>query len=117
MQNLTEETIPSNTIINVKSRCPVITIQNVPEFLDEANFVEKVTQNQQIAEKINEGSEFSIVFTKKPDPRPGFKQIVDNENNTCHQIVARVSEEICEIIKSSKYSLDLLPFAYSIGSM
>ena len=51
---------------------------------------------QLIREKLEGGSEFSIVFTKQHEMRPGFKHSEDNG-----QIVARVSEDIRNVIKST----------------
>ena len=99
---LTNTAIPGNTVVNVKSKCPVITIRNVLNFESEENFIEKVkTQNRLIGEKFAEGAEFSIVFSKEHEMRPGFGRDLEGENNTVHQIVARVSEGIREAIKAA----------------
>ena len=56
-------------------------------------------QNPVIKDMVNQGSEFSIVFTKEPP-----------ENKSYHQVVARVSDDIRSFIKSSDNRLfyDLL---------
>lgn len=97
---LENETLPGKTIVNVRSKCPIITIRNVPEFVDELNFVEKVKiQNKLIGEKIDAGSEFSVVFAK--ERKHDFKGSVYHENDTVHQVVVRISEDIREILKLS----------------
>ena len=97
---LTNSTIPGNTVVNVKNKCPVITIRNVLNFVSEDDFLEKVKrQNKLIGERLAEGSEFSIVFTKEHEMRP--EQVLEGENNTVHQVVARVSDDIREAIKAA----------------
>ena len=94
--------VQGNTIVNVKSKCPIITIRNVSEYVDEADFIERIkSQNTKLAEKIEEGSEFSVVFSKEHHLKPGFKRNVDADNDTVYQVVVRVSDEIRHIIKSS----------------
>ena len=68
-----------NNVINIKSKCPVITIRNVSNFVDNDTFIAAVkSQNPQICEKIENGSEFSILFTKEHQAReaPRNTQIV-----------------------------------------
>ena len=100
---LLNEATPENTVHTVKNKCPVITIRNVLNFVDEADFIEKIkSQNQSISEKLAGGSEFSIVFTKQHEMRPGFDHSEGNTGeNTVHQIVARVSEDIRHVIKTA----------------
>ena len=94
--------VQGNTIVNVKSKCPIITIRNVSDYVDEADFIERVkSQNVQLAEKIDEGSEFSVVFSKEHNLKPGFKRNVDADNDVVYQVVVRVSDEIRHLIKSS----------------
>ena len=97
---LADEDSQNNTVINVKSKCPVITIRNVSNFVDEASFISAVkTQNPEIAGKIDAGSEFRVVFTKEHKLKEGEKPYVDNETNSSYQVVVRVNEDIRQILK------------------
>lgn len=99
---LRNETLQDKTIVDVKSRNPVITIRNVSEFISNEDLIEKIkNQNKLIADKIDSGSEFSIIFTKEHKLRPGFKRSMESESDTTHEIVARVSEDIREVLKSA----------------
>ena len=83
--------------MKLKSKLPTITILNVKEFVNKEDFVEKVKrQNPLIKEQIDKGSEFTIVFSKKP--RDQQERAGDSNNN--FQVVARVSENIRSLIKS-----------------
>ena len=80
--------------VNVKSKCPIINIRNVCDYVNEDDFVERMKQqNQRIAQLIDNGSEFSIVFTKEQNSDP--------TKDAVHQIVARVSEELRDVIKEA----------------
>ena len=59
---LTEQAIP---VVHLKQKCPMILIRGVCSYVSEDDFVEKVkSQNPQIKEKLENGLEFSVVFTK-----------------------------------------------------
>ena len=99
---LLNDKLQGKTIVNVKSKCPIITIRNVPDFVDESDFIEKVkVQNKLIAEKIDGGSEFSVVFSKEHKLKSGFTRRLDNNSDMVHQIVVRVSEDIRQALKSA----------------
>ena len=93
---LREEALPGNTIVNIKTKCPVINIKNVADYVSEEDFIGKIkAQNPKIREKLENGSEFTVVFTKEfeniqRDTQPGIK---------VHQVVARVSQDIREVLK------------------
>ena len=96
LQNATET---GNAIVNVKTKCPVITIKNVP-YVDENDFLDKVkAQNPGIKEKLEKGSEFSIVFNKVQEDiqRRSF-----GESGPVHHVVARVSGDIRDMLKANK---------------
>ena len=85
----------NENVVELKSKLPTISILNVSEFVSKEDFVEKIKQqNPQIKEKIEQGSELSIVFSRKPN---------DNapEQKKFHQVVARVSDDIRQVIKRS----------------
>ena len=92
---LLAEVTENENLVKLKSKLPTISILNVSEFTSKEEFIEKVKQqNPQIKVKVDEGSEFSIVFCKKPvETAPANKKF--------HQIVARVSDDIRQIIKRS----------------
>ena len=57
--------IEDNRVVNVKKRCPTISIRNVKEYIDDDDFIEKVKmQNLKIKEKIENGAEFTVVYKK-----------------------------------------------------
>ena len=57
---LNEASISGNRVVNVKQKCPTISIRNVVDYVDEEQFIERVTnQNPGIKEKIDQGSESS----------------------------------------------------------
>lgn len=86
---LNDEAFNQNQVVSLKSKLPTITILNVKEFTTKDAFIEKVkNQNQKIKERIESGSEFSVVFSTKPR----------NEDEK-FQVVVRVSEDIRKIIK------------------
>ena len=90
-----QETFAGSEVINVKSKLPTISILSVTNFTTKDEFIEKVkNQNPDIKEKIQNGSEFNIVFNKPPQ-----------EGETGHKkyalVVARVSEDIRETIRKA----------------
>ena len=93
------DVVPSKTIVDVKRKCPVITIRNVPNYISEKEFLSEIkAQNPQIAEKLdteNGSSEFSVVFSREqrnPQHRVGDEMV--------SMVVARVSEDIRECLKA-----------------
>ena len=92
----------------MKSKLPSVSILNVKEFTSKEDFIERVKkQNPQIKEKLDQGGEFSIVFTKKPQEAQNPR---NNNNKPSIQIVARVSDDIRQVIKMSgdKLYMDLV---------
>ena len=91
---INQETFAGNEVVKVKSKLPTISILSVTNFTTNEDFIEKVKrQNPVIKEKIQNGSEFKIVFTKKPqDEESGNK-------NKYIQVVARVSNDMREAIR------------------
>ena len=52
-----------NEVVKLKSKLPTITILDVQEFVSKEEFIERVKrQNPRIKERMDQGSEFSIVF-------------------------------------------------------
>ena len=83
---LTDDTFARNEIVNIKSKLPTVSILDVSSFTSKETFLEKVKrQNPLIKEKIESGSEFSIVFSKKP------RDDVSDRRKKYFQVVARVS--------------------------
>ena len=102
---LTHDTFTGNEIVNIKSKLPTISILNVTSFTSKEELVEKVKrQNPLIKEKIENGSEFSIVFFKKP------REDESDGKNKYFQVVARVGEDIRRVVKMSdnKIFMDLV---------
>ena len=104
---LKDEVIPGNTIVNVKKKCPVITIKNVSDYVNEEEFISRIkAQNRKIGEQIDKnGSEFTVVFAKELNPKPRPTALVEDENSKLFQIVARVSEDIRRSLKSDNDKL------------
>ena len=74
------------------------------EFPTKEEFIEKIKkQNPKVKQLIEEGSEFSIVYTKSP-----------GGENKYHQVVARVSEEIRKAIKENKDRIHADLLAYRV---
>ena len=92
---LNDADIPGNRIVNVKQKCPTISIRNVADYIDENDFVEKVkAQNQAVKEKIEAGAEFSVVFTRRSENSK-------NEPEERHLIVVRVGDEVRDALKTA----------------
>ena len=88
---LSGDVFAQNSVVTVKSNLPSISILDVVEFESKEDFIEKVkSRNAKINELIENGSEFSIIFSKGPKE--------DAKYNT-HQVVARVSEDIRDAIR------------------
>ena len=84
-----------HNVIEVQSKLPTITILDVTEFTDKNNFIERIKkQNPDIAEKMNNGSKFEIVFAKKSR----------NDENNFH-VVARMDGDIHNAIKGCNNKL------------
>ena len=102
------EELPNNNeheVVKIKSKLPAISILSVTEFPSKDELIEKIKkQNPLIKEKMDNGSEFSIVFYKNPKT-----ENVNNDRNY-YQVVARVSEDIRHTIKKSnnKIYMDLV---------
>ena len=91
---LTDVTNNGN-VVELKARLPTISILDVTEFSSKEDFVEKIKQqNPRLKEKIDQGSEFSVVFSRKPNE-------AWPENKKFHQVVVRVSDDIRQIVKQS----------------
>ena len=90
-----------NEVVTIKNKLPTISILNVESFSSKEEFIEKVkNQNPSIKEKIDQGSEFTIVYSKQPkadEQTDGKKKF--------WQIVVRVSNDIMQIIKSSDHKI------------
>ena len=94
---LNDEAFNGNEIVKLKSKLPTVTILNVKNFTNKEEFIEKVKkQNPRIKERIDQGSEFTIVFSKKPRDQQNRTGDVDNN----FQVVARVSDDVRRVIKS-----------------
>lgn len=92
---LDQADIPGNRVINVKQKCPTISLRNVSDYVDEDDFITKIkAQNNGLSEKIEGGSEFSVVFTRKN------RRSEDDENEPSKVLVVlRVSNDIRDILK------------------
>ena len=93
----------NENIVQLKSKLPTISILDVSEFTSKEDFIEKVKQqNPRIKEKIDQGSEFSIVFCRKPNENAP-------EHKKFYQVVVRVSDDIRQILKqtNNKIYMDL----------
>ena len=103
-----------NNVINIKSKCPVITIRNVSNFVDKDTFIAAVkSQNPQISEKIENGSEFSVLFTKEQKASEAARN-TNSENESRHQVVVRISEDIRQCIKDNQDRIYIGVQAYRI---
>ena len=90
---LNQSGINKENIIEVKSKLPTISVLNVKNYESKERFIEKVKkQNPTIKTQIENGSEFNVVFSKKPKDET-------SEQANGHQVVIRVSEEIRNSIK------------------
>ena len=90
---LDQDTFAGNEVVKVKSKLPTISILSVTNFTTNEEFIEKVKrQNPVIKEKLQNGAEFKIIFTKKP-------QDEESGNNKYVQVVARVSNNMREAIR------------------
>ena len=88
-------------IINVKDKSPKILIRNVTNYVSESDFVEKIKlQNSEIREKIENGSEFSVVFSRE-QAKSQHTPHIEKGDRIGYQLVLRVSEEIRRIIKTN----------------
>ena len=97
MATLLAEKHSADTIVKLKSKMAAISILNVETFVNKNDFITKVKQqNPEIKEKIESGSEFTIVFVKEPMPESS------HTNRKHYQVVARVNNEIREGIKKNK---------------
>ena len=94
----------SNNVAKIDSKLPTITISDVADFSDRAEFINKVKhQNPKIGEQIDTGSVFNIVYSRELNSDP-----------TKHQVVARVSSEIRDIIKANGDRLYIGLMAYRV---
>ena len=98
---LNDGAFATNTIVPLKSKLPTISILNVKEFSSNGEFIEKVkNQNPKIKQLIDAGSEFSVVYCRKPKETE-----TEDEVNKYFQIVVRVSGEIRQAIRSNNNKL------------
>jgi uncharacterized protein (DUF4415 family) len=94
---LNEAAIPGNRIVNVKQKCPTISLRNVSGYVEETEFIEKIkAQNKAIKEKIEAGSEFSVVFSRQN--KNTTHEPVNQE--VSHLIVLRVGDDIRDALKA-----------------
>ena len=95
---LSEKVIPNNKIVNVKQKCPTISIRGVENFISEEELLARINdQNTEIKEKLENGSQFSVVYTKEQRQHD-----TDEDGETKEfQVVARVSDDIRSIIKAN----------------
>ena len=99
---LDSDTFEQNEVVTLKHKLPTITILGVKDFTSKEDFRERLKkQNPQLEGKLDQESDFSIVYCRKPR---------DHEENRGHQVVARVSEEVRKIIKNgnNRIYMDLL---------
>ena len=91
---LEEESFAQNEVVTLKSKLPAISVLGVETFTSKEGFiVDVMKQNQEIKERIEQGSECSVVFAK--EPREGQ----DQTRKSYYQIVVRVSEDIRRILR------------------
>ena len=92
---LDQADIQGNRVINVKQKCPTISLKNVSDYTEENEFITKVKQqNPGIKEKIENGCEFSVVYKKDIQTHTDTDQVQN-------LIVLRVGNEIREAIKTA----------------
>jgi len=93
---LSEEVLPGSKVINLKEKLPTISIRGVSEFTNEEEFIMKLKQqNEKIRERIDEGSELSVVFKKEFKKREA-----ESDDDVEYHVVVRVAEDIRDVIKS-----------------
>ena len=89
---LSRDVIPR---VSVKERCPTISIRGLREYVSEEDLVRRIKdQNEGIKEKLENGSKFTVVFSKEHNVR-------ENSEAKEYQVVARVSEDIRAVIKAN----------------
>ena len=94
---LNDQAFATNSVIELKTKLPTISILDVKEFSTKESFVEKVKQqNPVIKELIEGGSEFSIVYSKNIGDSP------DRSSNKHYQVIARVGVDIRKAIKANR---------------
>ena len=65
---LNDNEFAENSVVELKSKLPTISILDVNEFTSKEVFVEKIKkQNPKIKELIEKGSEFKVVYSKSPN--------------------------------------------------
>ena len=85
--------LTGNVTVKVPKKLPTISIGNITEFDNPELFIEKVkAQNPKIKEKIENGSHFEIIHTRKPTD-------LSTTGSKFIQVIARVSEDIRSAIK------------------
>ena len=93
---LEEESFAQNEVVKLKSKQPSITILGVEKLSSKEEFMDNVKkQNPKIREMIEQGSEFSIVFAKEA------RENEDRTKKSFCQVVARVSEDLRKMLKST----------------
>ena len=79
---MNDQVFATNSVIKLKTKLPTILILDVREFSTKDNFVEKIKkQNLTIKKLMEEGSEFSIVYSKSDGDE-------SQRDESKHQIVA-----------------------------
>ena len=92
---LSEDAIPGNEVVSVKEKGPTISIRGVQNYVSEEDLIARIKdQNEGIKEKIEDGSLFSVVFSKEHNVRE------DSEVKE-YQVVVRVSEGIRDVIRAN----------------
>ena len=92
---LSGDVIPGNKVVSIKERCPTISIRGLQDYVSEEDLMTRIKdQNEGIKEKLENGSKFTVVFSKEHNVRE------DNESKE-YQVVARVSEDIRDVIKAN----------------
>ena len=90
-----------NQAFNVKEKSPVITINQVLDYVDDNDLTNRIkNQNPEIKELIDKGSEFKILFEKKLKENNSRNKGIEHMNGkTLSYVVVRVSDEIRKLIK------------------
>ena len=92
-------TIPDDQIVNIKQKCPTVSISNVQDYVDQAEFIDSIKkQNSNICEKIDAGLEFSVVFSRKQKPQ---KDNTETNSDPGYLVVIRVANEIRDLLKAN----------------
>ena len=84
--------------MNVKEKFPTISIRGVVNYVSEEDLIKRVKdQNEKVKEKIDNGSHFSVVFSREYKGKDDDEE-TDEEKE--YQVVVRVSNDIRAAIKA-----------------